>query len=289
MSTVVRAEHIYTKKIYALKMINKRRINPSSLKRLLVERNILTRYRHPFIQTLKHSLQDACHVYFVTPFAQRGDLLSYVDEGPLAKNVAMFYLCEIVSGLRFLHANNIIHGDMKLENVLVNADGHIVLNDFGVSEQTKEGRVKLSGTMVYFAPEMFSVKLKTFASDMWALGVMMYEFFEKNIPWQRLNRYEMGEAIVVSNLPEALSFEDEDIKLVMSRLCAHDHEQRITATELIEMLVELGIVSCLDDVEQKKLVPPAMPAKIKEIRTTIPDFEIVRKSIGDEPLIGFVE
>ena len=280
-ATVVLAENVNSKKQYALKMINKGRLKTSSIKRLLIERDILSAYKHPFIQKMKECFQDACHVYFVTPFAKRGDLFSCIKDGPLPKKGSMFYLCEIACAIRFLHENNIIHGDIKLENVLVNDDGHIILTDFGVSEMNKGETFGLSGTISYFAPEMFTSNKKSFVSDMWAVGVLLYELVEAKIPWQGFNRSQMTTAIINSNLPESLTFKDEDIELFIRRLCTHEHELRITSTELCELIVERGFVQSWDDVEQKKMVPPSKPATLEELRTTIPEFEVSRESTHD--------
>lgn len=86
----------------------------------------------------------------------------------------------------------------------------------------------------------------------------------------------MFDAIILSDLPGLMgkTTKDEDILNVLSSMCCHDHTSRLTALQLSELIVRLEIVACWNDIETKKNPPPYIPDRIKEQRTTIPDFEM---------------
>lgn len=282
-STVVLGEHIESNKLYAIKMISKRRMTAKRVEGIINERNILMCLNNPFLQRLKETLQDACHVYIVTPLAECGDLYNCVNAVSMTKEIALFYFAEILAGLKYLHKNKIIHGDMKLENILINKDGHIVLADFGISQFMNEGIGKLCGTPLYFAPETVLHRVKTYVSDIWGLGVMLFEMFEKRIPWQGLEKSAMFEKILISNLSDELSIiDDEQVKTIIEMCCVKDRETRPTSEIMCEHLVKNDIIQSWDDISGKRFTPPFIPQTIREIRTTIPEFEVNMPTLLEE-------
>ena len=298
-STVVLGEHIYTKKRYAVKMINKRRMTNKNILRIITERDILSSSKHHFVQSLKSCLQDACHIYFITSFASRGDLYACAKDIKLTVENSLFYLYEIISGLRYLHMRDIIHNDMKLENVLVNSDGHIALTDFGVSFISSDGilpsqndmdssarggagfGVRVVGTPCYFAPEVINLMLKTKASDLWAVGVMLCEMLTDHLPWDGKSKKEMYKFILNSEVETLVETKDPNIISLLSVLCDHDYKTRFTCDDIIAKVLELDLIQNWDDVENKRIVPPHIPPETHPLRTTIVDFERLRISNND--------
>ena len=300
-STVVLGENHFTKKRYALKMINKRRMKDKNILRITTERDILSSANHPFVQNLKSSIQDACHIYFVTNFASRGDLFTCVKNVKFTVEISLFYICEVISGLRYLHAQNIIHNDIKLENVLINADGHIALTDFGVSFISDEGviprvdpndmdgsnkggvgfGVRVVGTPFYFAPEVINQMLKTKASDIWAVGIMLCEMMTVTLPWQGKSKKEMYEIICESEMEKIVDSDDSVIISLVSVLCDHNHKTRFTCENIISLIIDIGSVKNWDDVENKTIIPPYIPDETHPVSTTIHDFERHRESTPD--------
>lgn len=293
-STVVLGENIHTKKKYAIKMINKRRMTDKNINRIITERNILSSSKHPFIQSLKSSLQDACHIYFITSFAGRGDLYTCVKQNNITIDTALFYIYEIISGLRYLHAQDIIHNDMKLENVLINLDGHIALTDFGVSFNSNNGTmskqtnmdnssrdgagfgIRVVGTPFYFAPEVINQMLKTKASDIWAVGIMLCEMLTERLPWDGMSKKEMFKLILVFKFETVIKTIDPIIVSLLSVLCEYDYKKRFTCDNIIAKIIELGVIQNIDDIENKRINPPFIPPETLPYSTTIIDFERIR-------------
>lgn len=109
-----------------------------------------------------------------------GDLFTHLDRRRQFKEEEVrIYIAEIVIGIEKLHQLGIIYRDLKLENVLLDAEGHIVLTDFGLAKQlTKESNGRsytFCGTIEYMAPEMISRNGHTFSVDWWTVGVLCFE------------------------------------------------------------------------------------------------------------------
>jgi serine/threonine protein kinase len=94
---------------------------------------------------------------------------------------ARFYLAEVMLGLDYLHALKILHRDIKPSNVLVAANGHIKLADFGLSSSSR--RLRQCGTLPYLAPEMIREATADAALDLWAAGVLFYELVVGDKPF----------------------------------------------------------------------------------------------------------
>jgi len=277
MATVTLCQHVRNKRYYAIKIISKKRLSERKIDKMITERNVLSIVRHPFLNTLKCSMQDACNVYLVTPFASRGDLYNFVYSTPLAEETVLFYLGEIVCGLAHLHNKGIIHNDIKLENVLVNHDGHIMLSDFGISTICNASTyhdTKHLGTPVYFAPEVITHNARTTKSDIWAVGVVLYEMITQSIPWQHLPRPEMFKVIRTSKL----GVKDTCVHTneLLALMCCYEADDRTSCNSLMDHMLRMDIVDDWSDVVAKKNVAPVIPDIMRTERNTIPDFDMNR-------------
>ncbi|KAK6745489.1 hypothetical protein RB195_011921 [Necator americanus] len=162
------------------------------------EKSVLARlssqeHDHPFIVTLYATFQDWDHLYFVLSYAKYGDLLHIMLKRPEKRftvDDSRFYAAEIFSGLQHIHSLSYVHRDVKPENCLVAATGHVMISDFGsvkdlsVKEEKqfeeKAGmRVRRSsfvGTAQYVSPEVLEGAEVSAATDLWSLGVVIYQF-----------------------------------------------------------------------------------------------------------------
>ncbi|KXN84357.1 Dual specificity protein kinase zak2 [Leucoagaricus sp. SymC.cos] len=119
----------------------------------------------------------------VSPWMDNGNLVNYLQENPTAPRRP--FICDVIAGLQYLHDNNIIHGDLKGVNVLVNAEGRACISDFGFSSvlidqaisQTMPTSQNLGGTVRWTAPELLDEPeaYPSKASDVWAFGCVCYQ------------------------------------------------------------------------------------------------------------------
>ena len=110
---------------------------------------------HPFLVQCAGHWQTRTHLYLVMEYVGGQDLYSLLAKnGYFGKNVATFYLSEVLVSLEYLHNLGIVYRDLKLENILVDLTGHIKIVDFGFSKKMMTSNT-ICGTSEYLAPELF--------------------------------------------------------------------------------------------------------------------------------------
>jgi serine/threonine protein kinase len=187
-----------TGKNFAVKVIEKKRILGSHKKysQALVERQVLVEARHPFIVQLHWTFQTRSHLYFVLEFCLGGELYYHLArQGRFDENTARFYFAEILLGLEYLHARNIVHRDLKVENILLDEEGHVRLTDFGVSKVVKDETDKFTsvvGTSEYMAPELILKEGYSKPFDFYCLGCVLYFMLTGRLPYFRGDFQEMA-------------------------------------------------------------------------------------------------
>uniref|UniRef100_V5GFZ5 non-specific serine/threonine protein kinase n=1 Tax=Kalmanozyma brasiliensis (strain GHG001) TaxID=1365824 RepID=V5GFZ5_KALBG len=138
---VLLVRHASSRGLYAMKSIHKRHVLAhQELQHTLTEQAVLKRMAKdvldPFVVRLWWSFHDRNNLYLVMDFHPGGDLATQLSRwGRLGRDRARFYAAEIVEGVEGLHKAGVIYRDLKPENVLIGADGHIVLSDFGLSKE----------------------------------------------------------------------------------------------------------------------------------------------------------
>lgn len=115
----------------------------SALDNVLEERNVLTMMKSNFVTNLKYALQDEDTLYLIIDIMTGGDLKFHlINAGRFTEKRAKFYAAQVLLGLEHVHNHSIIYRDMKLENVLLSAEGNAALSDLGLAVVTK---VKIKG------------------------------------------------------------------------------------------------------------------------------------------------
>ena len=160
---------------------------------LLNEREVFSVIKSPFCVNALATFVYKNLVCFVMEYLPGRDLHEELFEREtywLDSFALKFYLAEIVLGVEDLHQNGIIHRDIKPANVLIDAEGHLKLTDFGLSEfrskigsTTKDGKTLIKGSANYLAPETIKGAKVGFEADWWALGVMAYLLVNREFPF----------------------------------------------------------------------------------------------------------
>ena len=112
-------------------------------------------------RSLRFAFQSQTKLYLISDFYNGGELFYYLSNGRFSENRARFYAAEIALGLQYLHSKGIVYRDLKPENLLLDADGHIKITDFGLSKENASGEElhSLCGTPEYLAPEIILKKV----------------------------------------------------------------------------------------------------------------------------------
>ncbi|XP_031108100.1 serine/threonine-protein kinase AtPK2/AtPK19-like isoform X2 [Ipomoea triloba] len=210
---VFQVQKIDTSEIFAMKVMRKDKIlKKNHAEYMIAERAILTKIDHPFIVQLRYSFQTKYRLYLVLDFVNGGHLFFQLHhQGLFREDLALIYTAEIVSAVSYLHEKGIMHRDLKPENVLLDAEGHVVLADFGLAKQFDETTRSNSmcGTLEYMAPEIVLGKGHNKAADWWSVGVLLFEMLTGKSPFYGGNRHKVQQKIVKDKikLPGYLSRE----------------------------------------------------------------------------------
>ncbi|NXX73445.1 KPCD kinase, partial [Urocolius indicus] len=200
----------------------------------MVEKRVLAlAWENPFLTHLYCTFQTKDHLFFVMEFLNGGDLMFHIqDKGRFDLYRATFYGAEILCGLQFLHSKGIIYRDLKLDNVMLDKEGHIKIADFGMCKENVFGENKAStfcGTPDYIAPEILQGMRYTFSVDWWSFGVLLYEMLIGQSPFHGDDEDELFESIRVDtpHYPRWITKESKDI---LEKLFERDPTRRLGVT-----------------------------------------------------------
>ncbi|KAJ6664756.1 hypothetical protein lerEdw1_006329 [Lerista edwardsae] len=277
-------------KYYAMKILKKEVIiAKDEVAHTLTESRVLKNTRHPFLTSLKYSFQTKDRLCFVMEYVNGGELFFHLSrERVFSEDRTRFYGAEIVSALDYLHSGKIVYRDLKLENLMLDKDGHIKITDFGLCKEgiTDAATMKtFCGTPEYLAPEVLEDNDYGRAVDWWGLGVVMYEMMCGRLPFYNQDHEKLFELILMEDIkfPRTLS---SDAKSLLSGLLIKDPNKRLgggpdDAKEIMRHSFFAGVN--WQDVYDKKLVPPFKPQVTSETDTRYFDEEFTAQTITITP------
>jgi aurora kinase, other len=227
---VYHAVHIATNKDFALKIIPKVMIKKQVHMNVKREIEIQARLQHKNILRLYGYFQDPSCLYIVLEYMNNGDLYSYIKQNtpvpiPVAKSIMM---C-IASGLKYMNRYKVIHRDLKPENILLDKDLNAKIADFGLCalKPFKEKRYSQVGTLQFMPPEMAEMKGCDCSSDLWNLGLILYEML---CGCQPIEITSLNHILTLTTLQPSDDW-DETTKDLYQRLVSK--QNRLSITELI--------------------------------------------------------
>lgn len=171
--------HRRTGGYYAMKCLKKAMLlEHEQQDRLYWEKDIVSTLEHPFVVQFFRTFQDSVYVYLLFEFAAGGEIFHLICEhGRLQSRVAKFYAAETLLVLKYFATLNVVYRDIKPENLLLSAQGHIKFTDFGFAAVLGEGEQSKAflASAEYISPEMILGKGYGLSVDMWSFGVLLYE------------------------------------------------------------------------------------------------------------------
>eukprot|EP00045_Choanoeca_perplexa_P013320 m.150710 g.150710 ORF g.150710 m.150710 type:complete len:687 (-) comp16319_c0_seq2:228-2288(-) len=267
---VLLAEHKKTKSIVAIKVLKKVGIlEDDDVECAMTEKTVLAMAtQHPFLTAITCSFQTVDKLFFVMAFVPGGDLMYQIQRSRKFDQArAQFYCAEIVCALLFLHKRGVIYRDLKLDNVMLDGDGHAMLADFGMCKmgiKDGNGTDTFCGTPDYLAPEILREQTYDGSVDWWALGVLTYEMLVGQPPFDAEDEEELFDAICHEDVLYPVWVTKEGQSLISSFLtrsvpkrlgCGPNGEENIKAHAFFAGLDWLAL-------ENKELEPPFKP-KVK--------------------------
>ncbi|XP_021387611.1 ribosomal protein S6 kinase alpha-5 isoform X3 [Lonchura striata] len=227
-------------KLYAMKVLKKATIvqKAKTTEHTRTERQVLEHIRQsPFLVTLHYAFQTDTKLHLILDYINGGELFTHLSHRErFSENEVQIYIGEIVLALEHLHKLGIIYRDIKLENILLDSDGHVVLTDFGLSKEfltdENERAYSFCGTIEYMAPDIVrgGDTGHDKAVDWWSVGVLMYELLTGASPFtvdgEKNSQAEISRRILKSEppYPQEMSALSKDI---IQRLLMKDPKKRL--------------------------------------------------------------
>ena len=248
-AVVKQCTHLRSKKSYAVKVMNI--VEPTNeedleeggmtLPEIAEEIRLTISLASPQVVRIYDFYQTPKHVYVIMEFLRGGELLEAVmNLGSYSEKDAALIMKQLLTGLVNVHAHNITHRDLKLENLILAEKGNLRslrIADFGLAKKMKTSRGKLSaqcGSPAYVAPEIILGQQYTPAVDMWAVGCILYCLLNGQLPFYEADEQAMFRRIAKGEArPPAESVSEDARELIGQLLCA-DKVTRLTASEALE-------------------------------------------------------
>uniref|UniRef100_A0A3Q2QA33 Protein kinase C n=2 Tax=Fundulus heteroclitus TaxID=8078 RepID=A0A3Q2QA33_FUNHE len=231
----------------------------------MVEKRVLSLgWNNPYLTHLYCTFQTKEHLFFVMEFLNGGDLMFHIqDKGRFDFTRASFYAAEIVIGLQFLHSKGIVYRDLKLDNVLLDSDGHIKIADFGMCRENTSDLNKartFCGTPDYIAPEILLGQTYSFSVDWWSFGVLVYEMLIGQSPFQGDSEDELFMSIRTET-PHYPSWLTKESQSIIKMLLERDPSCRLGVVDNIREHAFFNHINW-EQLEKRQVKPPFKP-KVK--------------------------
>ncbi len=184
--------------------------DPAFLEKFQLEARSVAMMSHPNIVTVHDVGSDGHTHYIVMEMIEGHDLKKVIrSRGVLPLERALDYGIQICAGLGFAHRSHLVHADVKPQNILINQDGVIKVTDFGIAQAYTDTMPQTRSEIVwgsphYFAPEQARGEKPSPASDVYSIGVVMFEMFTGRLPYIGASQRELALAHIQSDIPQAL-------------------------------------------------------------------------------------
>ena len=237
----------YTKELFAMKEIPKTSEDLLSDNEIMDEIEILKNLDHPDIVRITEFYNTESSYYIINEYCRYGELYDQVTKEFSETQIAVMFR-QILSGIAYLHSNNIIHRDLKLENILINdieksmttnEDLFLVkIIDFGTAKIFDKNKIPraIVGSIYYIAPEVI---LKQYGKecDMWSLGVILYMFIVGHAPFDGKSNRDIMEKIKEGKyLKNETRWKkaSNEVKDLINKLLVLEPDKRLTAFEALK-------------------------------------------------------
>ena len=254
----------------------------------LAEARRVARLKHESIVPVHDVGVEGDTCFIVTEYVEGGSLADKLVSGRIPREQALRWVSEIADALEYAHLNGVIHRDVKPANVLIDHHGRAKLADFGIAHSvTKTGEFAPSlGTLRYMSPEQLEGKQSDHRSDLYSLGVVLYEVLTGRIPYSSSEPNVLRKEIVLATPSDWPSDIPADVQQICQKALGKSPHQRYASSaqfgaELrrvesgrrggiawpwITPLVAIPVIGLSFFLATRPSAPPALPAPVSSAR-----------------------
>ncbi|WP_028273033.1 Stk1 family PASTA domain-containing Ser/Thr kinase [Atopococcus tabaci] len=262
MANVYLAEDLILERQVAVKLMRYDfRNDESSIRRFKREALASTELIHPNIVSIYDVGQEDDNPYIVMEYIKGTDLKEYIRENyPIPYKKALDIMGQILSAVEYAHQNGLIHRDLKPQNILIDDDDYVKITDFGIAIALSQNSItqtnSLLGSVHYISPEQARGGMATKQSDVYSLGILLFELLTGNVPFDG----ESAVSIVLKHFQEPIpSIRESDphipqaLENVVLKATAKEKEQRYQTVQ--EMADDLETSLSPERADEPKFIP----------------------------------
>ncbi len=248
-------------KLYVIKTMILEEMNEKEQKEAYLEAKILEKLKHPniikFIEVFR-STKPVAVLNIVMDYADGGDMQKKIKEQKkknkyFAEKVIIDWFTQICLALKHIHDKKILHRDLKSQNIFLTENGLIKLGDFGIAKClnfTMEKASTIVGTPYYLSPEIVQNQPYSFKSDIWSLGVLLYEMMCLKMPFEASSLPLLSLKISRGAFLPVPSIYSEELRALVKQLLNVDASKRPSINEILSMnFIRKRIKDFLNEVE----------------------------------------
>ena len=227
------------------------------MKKIIYETNLMRKLNHPNITKILEMFEDEKYILIIMEYINGGNLFSFVKKRrKLTEKISKFLFRQIILGIKHIHSQNIVHRDVKLENILIDLNNIIKICDFGIGRILSSPDELLHdqcGTPMYMAPEILTCSkdkgYKGFPVDIWSAGIALYIMLSGSLPFsikkendsfldvnnnsKKKKNMALRKAII-NNEPKKIENVSEEARDLLRGLLNKDPNKRLTCIEILK-------------------------------------------------------
>ena len=230
--------HILTGRIVAIKSFNKEKFkDEKSRNKIMNEIELMKNLKHFSVVRILDIIETDKYILLVMENVLGGDLLTFIKKrNKLNEKTAKFIFKQLLQSLKYIHSKNIVHRDIKLDNILIDLNNNIKLCDFGVGKYLVNNNEILfdqCGTPAYIAPEVMAGEgYIGFPVDLWSSGVVLYSLLMGSIPFKAQNLNELQGLIMSGNFKQVNGI-SKNANDLLNKLLEINPKKRINVDEAL--------------------------------------------------------
>ncbi|XP_005089290.1 serine/threonine-protein kinase Nek4 [Aplysia californica] len=257
------AKHKKDKKQYVLKKMNLGKASRRERKSAEQEAKLLSKLKHPNIVSYKDSFEtDSGFLYIAMQYCEGGDLYAKLKEQrgqALEERQVVEWFVQIAMALQYMHERNILHRDLKTQNIFLTKSKIIKVGDLGIArvlDNASDMATTLIGTPYYMSPELFSNKPYNHKSDVWALGCCVYEMTTLKHAFNAKDMNSLVYKILKGRMPPMPGKYSSELLVLMRSMMHQEPEKRPSVNRILrDPYIKKNIAIFLEDTKKSSRRP----------------------------------